>query len=76
MQDPPDIDFGSPAFHSPAHRTTEMTPIGDLKWWALSCNSRAALKLTLNHLENVEASIPSQKGVDWMIEPVDTETAN
>ena len=43
---------------------------------SLSRDSPAAPKLTLNHLEKVEASISSQKVVDWMIDPVGTETAN
>ena len=36
----------------------------------------ASTKLTLNHLEKVEASISSQKVVDWIFDPVGTETAN
>ena len=41
-----------------------------------SRDSPAATKLTLNYLEKVEASISSQKVVDWMIDPVGTETAS
>ena len=41
-----------------------------------SQDSPAAPKLTLNHLEKEKACIPSQKVVDWMIDPVSTETAN
>ena len=39
-------------------------------------DSSAAPKLSLNHVEKVQASISSKKVVDWMIDPVATETAN
>ena len=53
-----------------------MTPIGDPKWSHRPGTALLPPKSTLNHLEKVAASISSQKVVDWMIDPVGTETAN
>ena len=53
-----------------------MNPMGDLKWGHRPGTALLPPKLTLNHLENVEASITSQKVVVWMPNPAGTETRN
>ena len=74
--DSPDIDLIYPAFHKPSSQDDRNDPNRRFDVESSSRNSLAAPKLTLNHLEKVEASISSQKVVDWMIDPVGTEAAS
>ena len=74
--DPPDIDLIYPAFHKPSSQDDQNDQNLRSKVDFTSRESLAAPKLTLNHLEKVEASISSQKVVDLMIDPVGTETAH
>ena len=74
--DSPNIDLIYPAFHRPSSQDDRNDPNWRSKGESLSRDSPAAPKLNLNHLEKVEASVFSQKVVDWMIDPVATETAN
>ena len=55
------------------HKCSSQDDNNDPNWlFEVEASSRD----TLNHLEEVEANISSQKVVDWMIDPVGTETAN
>ena len=74
--DSPDIDLISPAFHKHSSQDDRNHPNRRSEVGSSSRDNPAAAKLTLNHLQKVEASISSQKVVDWMIDPVGTETAN
>ena len=76
LADSPDIDLIYPAFHKPSSQDDRNNPNWQTEVESLSWDSPAASKLTLNHLEKVEASVSSKKVVDWMIDPVGTETAN
>ena len=71
-----DIDLIYPAFHKPSSQDDRNDPNRRSELESSSRDSPAAPKLTLNHLEKVEASISSQKVVDCMMDPVGTETAN
>ena len=72
----PDIDLIYPAFHKPSSQDARNDPNRRSEVESSSQDSPAAAELTLNYLEKVKASISSQKVVDWMIDPVGTETAN
>ena len=74
--DSPDVDLIYPAFHKPSSQDDRNDPYQRSEVASSSGDSPTATKLTLNHLEKVEASISSQKVVDWMIDPVGTESAN
>ena len=74
--DSPDIDLIYPAFHKPSSQDDRNDPNRRSEVESSSRDSPAAPKLTLNHLEKVEASISSKRVVDWMMDPVGTETAN
>ena len=72
----PDIDLIYPAFHGPSSKTNRNDSNRRFQVESSSQDSPAALKLTRNDLEKVEASISSQKVVNWMIDPVRAKTAN
>ena len=74
--DSPNIDLIYPAFHKPSSQDDRNGPNRRSEVESSSRDSPAAPELTLNHLEKVEAYISSQKVVDWMIDPVGTETVN
>ena len=74
--DLPDIDLIYPAVHRPSSQDNRNDSNRRFGVASSPQDSPAAPKLTLNHLEKLEASICSQKVVDWMIDPVGTETAN
>ena len=74
--DSPGIDLIYPAFHRPSSQDDRNAPNRRSEVESSAWDSPAPPKLTLNHLEKVQAAISSQKVVDWMIDPVGTETAN
>ena len=74
--DSPDVDLIYRSFLKPSSHDDKNDLNQRLEVESSSRDSPATLKLTLNHPEKVETSIPSQRVVDWMIDPVGTETAN
>ena len=74
--DSPDIDWTSPAFHKPSSQDGRKNSNRRSEVESSSRDSSAVPELILTHLMKVETSISSQKVVDWMIDPVGTETAN